>query len=86
MKDEYYASREARLDTVIGEASYFTMLTRLNDSFASDASYPRWPKFSAWCEKEHGFRPLLDAEGGITPKPEITDPQKYTVCLLKYGG
>ena len=86
MKDEYYATREARLDTVAGEASFFVMLSRLNNLFVGVRPEVRWQEFSAWCETEHGFQPVLDDQGGIEPQPRITDPQKYTVCLLKYGG
>ena len=39
-----------------------------------------------WCEQEHGFRMVYDGDGNITSEPDITDPQKYMLCVLKYGG
>ena len=82
MKNEYYKTRNARLDTVVGDgAAYWAMLGRI----LLDAKNADTP-MQDWCEQEHGFRMLYDDDGNITSKPDITDPQKYMLCVLKYGG
>ena len=82
MSDDLYQDRDARLNTVVGDgAAYWAMLGRIlldakdRDIFMQD-----------WCEAELGFRLVYDDEGNITSKPNITDPQKYMLCVLKYGS
>jgi len=77
-----YSTFEARLDTVVGDgAAYWAMLRRI----VLDAK-DRDILMQDWCEQEHGFRMAYDDEGNITPTPAITDPRKYMLCVLKYGG
>ena len=81
MSNDLYRDRAARFDTVVGDdAAYWSMLSRI--MLDHDASW----NFQDWCEQYHGFRLIYDEDGGITGRPEIVDPQKYTLCLLKYGG
>ena len=82
MSSDLYRDRDARLNTVVGDgAAYWAMLGRIlqdatdRDTFMQD-----------WCEQEHGFRMAYDDDGNITSEPDITDPQKYMLCVLKYGG
>lgn len=89
MNTDLYKDRGARLDTVVGDGkAYWSMLSRIAEQLVGDKNKNFLPKdaFAKWCEVEHGFRPVYDEDGGITGEPVITDPQKYTVCLLKYGG
>jgi len=82
MKNEYYKTRDSRLDTVVGDgAAYWAMLGRI----LLDAK-DRDVRMQDWCEQEHGFCMVYDDEGNITAEPDITDPQKYMLCVLKYGG
>jgi len=81
MNDDLYRDRAARLDTVVGDSkAYWAMLGKVMLDHPTD-----W-NFWDWCEAQHGFRPIYDEDGGITGEPEIIDSQKYTLCLLKYGG
>ena len=88
MSNNLYQDRGSRLDTVVGEGkAYFEMLHKLHKSFTDHArGETKELEFPGWCERMHGFRPIYDESGGITPIPTITDPQKYTICLLKYTG
>jgi hypothetical protein len=82
MSNDLYRDRDSRLDTIVGDnKAYFAMLGRI--MFTSESTDM---VFQDWCETQHGFRPIYDENGAITGKPEITDPQKYTLCVLKYGG
>ena len=94
-KDEYYADRASRFDTLAGpdNAAYWRMLARLSDQYAPEHETDnvfgmprRWDRFAEWCATHHGFRPVYDSGGGITGRPKIVDEHKYTLCLLKYGG
>ena len=87
MSHDLYRDRAARLDTVVGGSDYYAMLHKLYDSFADYArKETKHMEFAGWCERMHGFRPIHDDSGGITSVPAVTDPQKYMLCLLKYGG
>lgn len=92
MSNKLYNNRNARLDTVVGDgAAYWAMLSRIADE---------WPglergrhgvtidsqAFGDWCEEHFGFRAMYNSDGGITGQPNITDPQKYMLCVLKYSG
>ena len=82
MSNDLYRDRDARLDTVVGDhKAYFAMLSRIMLT-TQGSDMP----FQLWCETHHGFRPTYDEGGGITSEPQIIDPQKYTLCVLKYGG
>lgn len=82
MSNDLYRDRDARLDTVAGEnKSYFSMISRIMIS-QQNRDIP----FQEWCETEYGFRLAYDEDGHITAQPDIVDPQKYTLCVLKYGG
>ncbi len=82
MSSDLYQDRDARLNTVVGDgAAYWAMLGRiLLDAKDHDTG------MQDWCEQEHGFRMVYDGDGNITSEPDITDPQKYMLCVLKYGG
>ena len=82
MSGDLYRDRDARLDTVVGDgAAYWAMLGRI----LLDAKNADTP-MQHWCEQEHGFCMVYDDEVNITPEPKITDPQKYMLCVLKYGS
>ena len=81
MSRDLYKDRDTRLDTVVGDdRDYWAMLGRiLLDAKGRDV------RMQDWCEREHGFRMVYDDDGNITAEPDITDPQKYMLCVLKYG-
>ena len=82
MSSDLYRDRDSRLDTVVGDgAAYWTMLGRILKDSTGHGRF-----MQDWCEQEHGFRMVYDDEGNITSEPDITDPQKYMLCVLKYGG
>jgi hypothetical protein len=82
MNANLYRDRDARLNTVVGDnRTYWAMLGRiLQDAKDRDVL------MQDWCEQEHGFRMIYDSDGNITAEPDITDPKKYMLCVLKYGG
>lgn len=81
MNQDLYRDRGARLDTVVGEhKAYFAMLARI--MVDHDINW----NFQDWCAVQHGFRPRYDKEGMIIAELDIVDLQKYTLCVLKYGG
>jgi hypothetical protein len=72
---------------MVGESDYYIMLHKLYESFVDYArEETKNLEFPGWCDRMYGFRPIYDEDGGITSVPTVTDPKKYTVCLLKYGG
>jgi hypothetical protein len=82
MNANLYRDRDARLNTVVGDnRTYWAMLGRI----LLDAK-DRNIRMQDWCEQEHGFRMIYDSDGNITAEPDITDPKKYMLCVLKYGG
>jgi hypothetical protein len=82
VSDDLYKDRDARLNTVVGDnRTYWAMLGRI----LQDAK-DRHIRMQDWCEQEHGFRMIYDSDGNITAEPDITDPKKYMLCVLKYGG
>jgi len=82
MSNDLYRDRDVRLNTVVGDGGdYWVMLSRI----MLDAK-DRDILMQDWCEQEHGFRMVYDGDGNITSKPDIVDPQKYMLCVLKYGG
>jgi len=82
LHNDLYKDFNSRLDTVVGDgAAYWAMLGRiLLDTKDRDV------QMQDWCEQTHGFRMVYDDDGNITAKPDITDPKKYMLCVLKYGG
>ena len=82
MSHDLYRDRDTRLDTVVGDgAAYWAMLSRIMiDQQNRDMLW------QDWCEAELGFRLVYDDDGNITSAPDIVDPQKYMLCVLKYGG
>lgn len=82
MPNDLYKDFHSRLDTVVGDGKeYWAMLGRI----LLDAK-DRDILMQDWCEQEHGFRMVYDNEGNITSTPDIVDPQKFMLCVLKYGG
>ena len=92
MSHDLYRDRDTRLNTVVGDgAAYWAMLSRIADEWpglvrGSHGVTIDARAFGDWCEKHHGFRAVYDSGGGITGKPDIIDPHKYTLCVLKYSG
>lgn len=86
-RDEYYATPEARLDTVLGgEAQYYIRLRKVK------AEWDRQWKagllqsnFPQYLLEEYGIKMRME-EIGVGLTYEIIDEQKHTLFLLKFGA
>ena len=86
MSHDLYRDRDARLNTVVGEEKgYWAMIGRIAEEVKGPQN-PDGVHIQSWCETLYGFRLIYDQDGNITDKPDIVDAQKYTLCVLKYGG
>ena len=86
-KDEYYATAESRIHTIVGGASdYFVRLRKVkaewnqhwNDGF-HESNFPQY------LEETYGIKMKMD-ESGIDITYDIVDEKKHTLFLLKFGG
>ena len=84
--DEYYATPEARIDTMVGSGSEYYLRLR--------AVKQEWDKvwksgnhefsFPAYLREVYGIEMTIQPEG-IDLKYRILDEQKHTMFLLKFG-
>jgi hypothetical protein len=86
MKDEYYSSKAARLDTVIGDNKrvWLQILSARKEwggNIKSSGS-----DFYNWLEETYGLRLNLTPSGEWTLINDIVDHDKYLIFLLKHGG
>lgn len=85
MTEDLYKDRWRRLDTVAGsDSSYWYILGQVAAEIKSDRMMDG--DWVARCEELYGFRPVYSDDGGIVGRPEIIDPKKYMLCVLKFGG
>ena len=93
MSRNLYFDRESRLDTVAGDQPYWRQLSQVAKEWAAVNPHEGRLEgrtdqigFNDWLDLTYGFRTVYDEDGGITGQPNILDPDKYLVFLLKYGG
>jgi len=91
--DNHYANRSSRIDALASPESrnFWNMIVRLSDQFEGEKNTvfgtPKdFVEFGRWCEENHGFQLVYDQDGGITTDVKITDPHRYTLCVLKYSS
>lgn len=86
--DEYYATQEARIDTLIGgyNVDIYRRLMKVKQEWDQ-----RWKSgdkdmsFPAYLKEVYGIEMTMQPEG-IDLRYKILDEQKHTMFLLKFGG
>lgn len=88
-QDEYYASQEARMDTVVGEANgaHFMRLQRVKNEYDQLADAvpvgQGFLTFEDYVREYYGVKLTYDGNH-VTLAYTIVDEAKYTVFLLKF--
>lgn len=91
MKDEYYSSAEARLDTIAGPGhqAYWIMIKSAYQEYRNLVSYEPGeavlPGFKDYMRDTYGLRMNSDEDGNVLPTYTILDEQKYLIFLLKHS-
>ena len=89
MKDEYYSSTAARLDTIIGgDTSRFLRLQQVKneyDALARDVPIGQgFLTFYDYVKEYYGVKLAFD-DDNVSLDYTVVDEKKYTVFLLKFG-
>ena len=85
MKDEYYNSAEARLDTVAGQQIYWKMLKSAYKEFRSLSRLDNIENFKKFIHNTYGVDVKMNENGNILPTYTIVDEQKHLIFLLKHN-
>jgi hypothetical protein len=84
-RDEYYASPESRIHTIVGGASeYFVRLRKVKAEWDKNNT-PERQEFQAYLKENYGIQMKMEPDG-IDIAYEILDEKKHTLFLLKFGG
>jgi hypothetical protein len=84
-RDEYYATPEARIDTIFGGGSeYFVRLRAAKNEWDKSDSKAR-QEFQEYLKENYGIQMKFE-ESGISIGYEVLDEQKHTIFLLKFSG
>jgi hypothetical protein len=86
-KDEYYATPEARIDTILGEnQDIYRRLMKVKQEWDQ-----RWKSgvhdmsFPEYLREVYGIEMTIQPEG-VDLRYRILDEQKHTLFLLKFGA
>ena len=85
MKDEYYNSAEARLDTIVGRQTYWKMLSSAHKEFLSLPRLDNIENFKHYVRDVYGVGMDSDEQGYTLPTYTIVDEQKHLIFLLKHS-
>ena len=85
MKDEYYNSAEARLDTIAGQQTYWKMLSSAHKEFRSLSRLDNIENFKKFIHNTYGVDVKMNENGNILPTYTIVDEQKHLIFLLKHN-
>jgi len=89
MKDEYYNSAEARLDTVVGRNAYWLRLKSVKVEYHNMLAYSSngntLPGFKKYMRDVYGVEMEADSDGFTLPTYTIVDEQKHLIFLLKHN-
>ena len=88
-KDEYYADKSARLDTIIGgDTTHFLRLQQVKNEYDDLAhAVPvgqGFLTFYDYVKEYYGVKLEFDGDN-VTLAYSVIDEKKYTVFLLKFG-
>ena len=92
MKDEYYNTPAARLDTVIGgDSGHYIRLRKCKEEYDRLADAVEigqgFLTFTDFAREWYGVRMVMDTgDGGISLDYEVVDEQKYMIFVLKFGS
>jgi hypothetical protein len=85
--NELYSTSEKRLDTLLGEVSFWARMQRCRTSEEGEKNCTTDTAMRAWFLDTYGIK-LLSGNtvhiNSYSQEVEIVDEQKYTVFLLKY--
>jgi len=89
MKDDFYNSAAARLDTVMGRNAYWLRLksakVEYHNMLAHNPYDPTLPSFKQYMRDVYGVEMEADAQGFTLPTYTIVDEQKHLIFLLKHS-
>jgi hypothetical protein len=89
MKDDFYNSAEARLDTVAGRNAYWLRLKSAKVEYYNMLAYspdgPILPSFKNYLRDVYGVGMDADEQGYTLPTYTIVDEQKHLIFLLKHS-
>jgi hypothetical protein len=77
-----YASKESRLDTIMGNNPWWDMLQKAQVEYGTTEGAKE--DFQFWLVDNYGVKILYDYDG-ILPTYEVVDEQKHTVFFLKFS-
>ena len=84
-RDEYYASPESRIHTIVGGASeYFVRLRKVKAEWDKNNT-PERQEFQDYLREHYGIKMKIEPDG-IDIAYEILDEKKHTLFLLKFGA
>ena len=92
MKDEYYNTPAARLDTIIGgDSGHYIRLRKCKEEYDRLADAVEighgFLTFNDFMREWYGVRMVMDTgDGGISLDYEVVDDQKYMIFVLKFGS
>ena len=82
-----YSTPEKRLDTILGDASFWSSMQRAKASDEGVKACATTAGMIAWFRDMYGIQMLLSDSGidAIHSTVEIVDEQKYMMFLLKWS-
>ena len=85
VRDEYYASPESRIHTIVGGSSeYFVRLRRVKAEW-DQSRLPERSEFQEYLKENYGIKMKIGSDG-IDVAYDIIDEKKHTLFLLKFGS
>lgn len=86
-KDEYYATPEARIDTILGDnKDIYIRLKRVKEEWDQQwKSGNREFSFPEYLKEVYGIEMTIQPEG-VDLRYRILDERKHTLFLLKFGA
>jgi hypothetical protein len=85
VKDEYYATPEARIDTILGEnQDIYRRLMKVKGEW-DKSDNPVRQEFQEFLRETYGIEMTMQPEG-VDLRYRILDEKKHTLFLLKFGS
>lgn len=84
-RDEYYATPEARIDTILGEnQDIYRRLMKVKQEWDKNDN-PVRQEFQEFLRETYGIEMTIQPEG-VDLRYRVLDEQKHTLFLLKFGA
>ena len=85
VRDEYYATPEARIDTILGEnQDIYRRLMKVKQEW-DNSDNPVRQEFQEFLRETYGIEMTIQPEG-VDLRYRVLDEQKHTLFLLKFGA